>query len=41
VLAPAQAFDPAGFLDFLAGRGTTTTVGAGVGSPGKVRVPPE
>jgi short subunit dehydrogenase-like uncharacterized protein len=39
VLAPAQAFDPADFLAFLAGRGTTTTIG--VGTPGKLRVPPE
>lgn len=37
VLAPAQAFDPAGFLGFLAGRGIST----GVGSPGKTRVGPE
>lgn len=36
VLAPAQAFDPAGFLGFLAGRGIST----GVGSPGKTRVGP-
>jgi short subunit dehydrogenase-like uncharacterized protein len=39
VLAPAQAFDPAGFLDFLAGRGISTAVRAG--TPGKLRVPPE
>jgi short subunit dehydrogenase-like uncharacterized protein len=37
VLAPAQAFDPADFLAFLAERGIT----AGVASPGKARVSPE
>jgi short subunit dehydrogenase-like uncharacterized protein len=43
VLAAAQAFDPADFLAFLAGRGITADlpVDTGVGSPGKARVHPE
>lgn len=48
VLAPAQAFDPAGFLDFLAGRGLrwsvagegAADVGAGPGGRGGVTSPP-
>jgi short subunit dehydrogenase-like uncharacterized protein len=41
VLAAAQAFDPADFLGFLAGRGLTTTITSGAPAPGKLRVPPE
>jgi short subunit dehydrogenase-like uncharacterized protein len=41
VLAPAQAFDPADLLAFLADRGIITGVISGVGAPGKSRVVPE
>jgi hypothetical protein len=33
VLAPAQAYDPAGFLAFLAPRGISWTIVRGTGGP--------